>query len=74
MRCLGLAIWQRGRKLFGMSQDDLSTFVGARGRSCSSPTRWFRAQIEVGGPVMYPPRDDVGTCVLEPVLAEAAHD
>ena len=27
-----------------------------------------------GGPVMYPQRRDVGTCVLEPVLTEAAHD
>jgi hypothetical protein len=73
-RCLGLAIWQRRRKLFGMSRDDLSTFVRARGRSCSSPPRWFKAQIEAGGPVMYPPRGDVRTCVLEPVLTEAAHD
>jgi hypothetical protein len=66
MRCLGLAICQRRGKLFGMSQDDLSTFVGARGRSCSSPPRWFKAQIEAGGPVMDPQRRDVGTCVLEP--------
>jgi hypothetical protein len=66
---------QRGRKLFGMSQDDLSTFVRAReAAAVRRLPRWVKAQIEAGGPVMYPQRRDVGTCVLEPVLTEAAHD
>jgi len=39
---------QRGRKLIGMSQDDLFSFRPRPGRSCSPPWRWFKAQIEVG--------------------------
>jgi hypothetical protein len=45
---------QRRRKLIDMSQDDLFSFRPRSGRGCSPPWRWFKAQIEAGGPVTHP--------------------
>jgi hypothetical protein len=70
-----LAIMPRRRKLIDMTQDDLSQLSPADpGRSCSSPPRWFKAQIEAGLAGETPRRGDVWMCVIEPGLTEAARD